>query len=261
MVFEALRKEIRKRQHINQEWQYLETMINNKDIIERYLPEYIKKKYKLLKHFEFQIQLDLERNQNFQKLWKILKNIDGNFWIVGGYTRDFIAGFKPKDIDIVTNLNIEILEKNLPNTINIKKVGAHFGVLLIEIDNVFYEISTLRADKDNNGFVKGNIKTDFERRDFDVNSIYYNLRNKTLEDWLDKTGIENAYNRKFQFQGNPIKRIEEDPMRILRVFKLEKKGFKPSNKTKAIARRMFSYMLKNVNEQRLLAEFEKLIFS
>lgn len=263
MVFEAIRKEIKKRQHTNEEWGFLQEMIDKKEINKEKLPLEIKQKLLLLQKIEKKIKLDLEKNQNFQKLWKILKNIKGNFWIVGGYTRDTIAGLKPKDIDIVTNIDIKDLEKILSKNSNLKlkKVGMHFGVLLAEIEGIAYEIATLRKDKDNNGFKPGTLEEDWERRDFDINSIYYNLRTNKLEDFIDKTGIENAIKRQFQFQGKAEERIKEDPMRVLRVFKLEKKGFKPSKKTKAIARKMFSHMIKNTNENRLLSEFEKLIFS
>ena len=143
----------------------------------------------------------------------------------------------------------------------IKEVGAHFGVLLVESEGKQFEIALLRSDKDNKGFKKGTLFEDAERRDFDINSIFFNLKTNFLEDKIDNGGIENAFRRKFKFNGNPESRIKEDPERVLRVYKLMKKGFKPDKKTLAIARKNFEFMIKNVNLDRLRNSFETLIFN
>jgi tRNA nucleotidyltransferase (CCA-adding enzyme) len=252
MFFDKIKKEINKRKHLDQNFSDLEILLekNLQDLKEFKEVKILLDKSKLIKEKLFE-------NKSFVKLFENLKK--GNFWVVGGFTRDVLAEFQPKDIDLVTDLDIKEV-KDLVKNFKIKEVGKHFGVLLVDVDGVDFEIATFRSDKDNSGFKKGDIYTDFERRDFDVNAIYFNLQSFLLEDKIDNGGIENAINRRFKFQGNCKERIKEDPLRVLRAFKLIKKGFKPCcKKVMNCVRNNFEYMLKNTNPERIRTEFEKII--
>ena len=261
MVFEAIRKELQKRKHTGGETKNLEKALEKRFVSELTSDEVSER---ILKDFETlnnKIKKKLFQNHNALVLIELFRKNNIQSWVVGGFVRDTLAGLNPKDVDFVVE-NLEKVKEILKeNDIKFKEVGAHFGVILAEFNGENFEIANLRADKDNNGFKKGTLETDFERRDFDVNAIFFNLNRMELEDKLDKTGIENAMKRKFKFQGNPKERIAEDPLRVLRVFKLMKKGFEPEKRTVAEARKQFEFMIKNVNSNRLLSEIEKLILN
>jgi len=270
MVFEAIRKELRKFEHTNSDKKDIKILkqLLEKDFVSDIvfpgfweIPTSICEAKKIFDECNFKIIKAIWHNPKLEAFIEILRENKIQSWIVGGFNRDTIAGLNPKDVDFVVEDIEKTKEVLKQNNIPFKEVGAHFGVILAKFEGESFEIANLRADKDNNGFKPGTLETDFERRDFDVNAIFFNLNKMELEDKLDKTGIENAMKRKFKFQGNPKERIKEDPLRVLRVFKLMKKGFEPEKKTLAEARRQFEFMTKNVNSNRLLSEIEKLILN
>jgi len=270
MVFEVIRKELRKLEHNNGNKEDIEILkqLLEKDFVSDIVfpgfwsvPTSIRVAKNNFDECGIRIIKAIWQNPILEEFIGILKENKIKNWIVGGFNRDIIAGLNPKDVDFVVEDIEKTKEVLKQNGIPFKEVGAHFGVILAKFDGENFEIANLRADKDNNGFKPGTLETDFERRDFDVNAIYFNLNRMELEDKLDVTGIENAMNKKFKFQGNPKQRIKEDPLRVLRVFKLMKKGFEPEKKTLAEARRQFEFMIKNVNSNRLLSEIEKLILN
>jgi len=260
MVYNAIEKEIQKRKHTGEEWEHLQHLLDEEilTMTKRYLPKHIQEKIDLFWHFNSEIKLKIKTNYNLLELLDLIVP-KAKVWIVGGFIRDVIAGFDPKDVDLVVDNVQKVKEQLKRHNIEFQEVGAHFGVILVNINGENFEIANLRSDKDNSGFKPGTLKQDWERRDFDVNCIYFSIQKMEIEDKLDKSGIENASKRMFQFQGNPHQRIIEDPMRVLRVYKLTQKGFTPSNKTLAEARKHFEYMIQNVNPNRLRSEFENLI--
>jgi len=66
-------------------------------------------------------------------------------FIVGGAIRDIITGDKePDDIDIATNVDVDILEKYF-KTFNIGK-NKDFGIMVINEGGFTYEIANFRHD-------------------------------------------------------------------------------------------------------------------
>ena len=100
MFFDKIKKEINKRKHLDQDFSDLEILLekNLQDLKEFKEVKILLDKSKLIKEKLFE-------NKSFVKLFENLKK--GNFWVVGGFTRDVLAEFQPKDIDLVTDLDIK----------------------------------------------------------------------------------------------------------------------------------------------------------
>ena len=69
--------------------------------------------------------------------------------------------------------------------------------------------------------VYGNIDEDVWRRDFTANSLYYNIADFSLWDYVD--GAEDIAARTLRLIGDPETRYREDPVRMLRAARFEAK--------------------------------------
>ncbi|EJS89979.1 poly(A) polymerase, partial [Pasteurella multocida subsp. multocida str. Anand1_cattle] len=105
--------------------------------------------------------------------------------------------------------------------------------------------------------VYGTLEQDAERRDFTVNALYYNPQDNTLRDYFH--GIEDLKAGKLRLIGDPVKRYQEDPVRMLRsvrfMAKLDMFLEKPSEQPI----RELAPLLKNIPPARLFDECLKLL--
>lgn len=135
-------------------------------------------------------------------------------YIVGGGIRDMLLGEEPSDFDVVTEATPDKVME-LFKDCNVKQVGKSFGVILVE----GYEVATFRYDryKDSKCIVSfaDTIHEDLSRRDLTVNAMAFCELTGELID--DHGGREDLNRRLIKFVGDPDKRIEEDPCRILRA--------------------------------------------
>lgn len=160
-------------------------------------------------------------DKNIRLILDILQN-NGQGYIVGGFIRDIFLGLTPKDCDFLTDIEynklLEIFKEYSP-----KEIGKAFGIIQIKIGNETYEIVKMRQDKgipndrkeQEIEFTK-NIYEDLKRRDFTINAIAYDGEKFYYGDSHSKEDIERKYLR---FVGDCSKRVDEDPLRIMRYFR------------------------------------------
>lgn len=187
---------------------------------------------------------------------------NGQGYIVGGYVRDILLGVEPKDCDFVTDIGydrlIEIFKDYSP-----KEIGKHFGIIQIKIDGIQYEIAKMRQDigvpqdrrEQRIEFTK-NIYEDLKRRDFTINAIAFDGESIYYGDSNSRYDIKS---KTLRFVGESSKRVEEDPLRILRYFRfLATKDLKPLDEDieKLSAHRE---LLENLSVERIREELNKII--
>jgi len=199
------------------------------------------------------------------EVFNILSNFNNNLsFVVGWFIRDTLIWKNAKDIDFVTNISIEQLKDVFKKYwFEVKTVWEHFWVLMVSKNWKNFEIANFRKDLKNKWFWATEIEIwtfedDFMRRDFNINSLYYNPIKWILLDpnkWFD-----DLINKRFKFIWNPEDRIREDVIRILRVFKFMKKGFSPSKNTLSAARNNFKLLCTMWNYDRIEQEIEKILF-
>ena len=153
-------------------------------------------------------------------------------YIVGGCVRDLIQKLDPKDFDIVTNCEPGQIRKIFKNS---RIIGRRFKLVHITFPDEIVETTTFRSDsKDNEGSIEVNEKgrilrdnswgtqeEDVKRRDFKINSLYYDPFKGEIIDYFG--GIKDLGNKNVTFIGDPEKRILEDPVRILRAIRFAAK--------------------------------------
>jgi poly(A) polymerase len=107
--------------------------------------------------------------------------------------------------------------------------------------------------------VYGSIEEDVWRRDFTVNSLYYNIADFSLWDYVG--GAEDIAARRLRLIGDPETRYREDPVRMLRAARFEAKlGFELDPATAAPIPRL-RVLLAGVPAARLFDEILKLFLT
>ncbi|MGL5658036.1 MAG: CCA tRNA nucleotidyltransferase [Cetobacterium sp.] len=164
----------------------------------------------------------IKLTKDIKEILNIL-NTHGKGYIVGGYIRDYLLGLTPKDCDFCTDIDYSKL-KDIFKDYSPKEIGKAFGIIQIVYNGKSYEIAKLRRDVTftslrNIAEVEfiNDIYEDLKRRDFTVNAIAYNGSNLI---YLSQVEIDDIKNRVLRFVGNGKKRIEEDPLRILRGIRI-----------------------------------------
>lgn len=150
-------------------------------------------------------------------------------YLVGGCVRDLLVGLKPKDFDIVTMALPEQVQKIVrPSFL----IGRRFRLVLVRRYGQQFEVSTFRAlnyqNEESPELVDENIygepKEDALRRDFTINGLFYDPSTKEIIDYTE--GLRDIRQRVVRMIGDPLKRIEQDPIRILRALRFAHKiGF------------------------------------
>ncbi len=192
----------------------------------------------------------------------ILKTLEGKgyeAYIVGGTVRDRLLNRDINDIDITTSALPDEVIKCFKN---VKKTGIKYGTVSVFIDDFQYEVTTYRSDgkyinnrKPKDVSFNVTISEDVSRRDFTINGI---LMNKNFEyiDLVDgKVDLENKLIRAI---GEPVKRFEEDSLRMLRAFYfVSKLGFDLDGSVIDAIKNVGS-LINNVAVERIMVEFSKI---
>ncbi len=205
------------------------------------------------------------RNSQIDKdaLWAIRKiQAQGaEAYIVGGAVRDMLLGRKPKDFDIATSLSPRQVQKLFWNA---RIIGRRFRIVHLYFNHdKIIEVTTFRSDEENfeegNNNIFGTIEQDAKRRDFSINSLYYNPQNGQLLDFnnampdFKKRVIRSLIPLEYSFS--------EDPVRMLRAIKYHvTTGFSLKWDVKRAIKRN-SENLSHVSTSRLTEEVSKILNS
>ncbi len=190
----------------------------------------------------------------------ILRTITEESYIVGGALRDMLLGLPSKDIDIVTDAPyIKMKDAFEEAGWEVKETGKQYLVINIAKNGNHFEISNFRADTDNEGGIIGNIYTDAMRRDFTINALYMKLGTDNIIDVLGM-GLGDIRKRELRFIGRPGTRIEEDPLRIWRFYRLLKtKDLVPHKGSLRAVRRLWKDNYTLCSPERVRNEVEKMV--
>ncbi len=199
------------------------------------------------------------------KLLHLLKNAR----IVGGYVRNSILNHvsTSTDIDIATNLlpieTIQILKNNGIITI---PTGIKHGTVTALYHGKNIEITTLRKESLCDGRhaevnFTNSWKEDAQRRDFTINALYLSADGK-IHDYFN--GINDLLSGSVIFIGNPVQRILEDHLRILRCFRFTAMFMNYHHRTNIVLESFnisisMSYLLHKVSRERIAQEMMKLL--
>ena len=142
---------------------------------------------------------------------------------VGGCVRDTLLGLPVSDVDLATRLPPEqVMERLEQAGIKAVPTGLAHGTVTAVIGGQPVEVTTLRRDVSTDGrratiAYTDDWKEDAGRRDFTINALSANPANGEIFDYFD--GLADLDARRVRFIGDPLVRIAEDHLRILRFFR------------------------------------------
>lgn len=181
----------------------------------------------------------------------ILNSIDHIFkkydcYLVGGYLRNlFLENKISNDRDIVCVNNALSLAK---------EISEYLNGTFIELDseNKIYRI--VLVDKENyfdvSEALENNILKDAKRRDFTINSIFYNLNTKEIFDPFN--GIDDIKNKIIKTSN--LNNLIDDPLRLLRLYRFySKTGFDIEKELKEFTIKNFN-LINTVAKERINQE-------
>lgn len=146
---------------------------------------------------------------------------------VGGCVRDLLLGHRPKDFDIVTSATPTQIKRLFRNC---RLIGRRFRLAHLYYGSKIIEAATFRGASASDGRTRiedegsvertntfGTPEEDAFSRDFTVNALLYDPVRREVIDFVGGTADLRA--RRLRTIGDPMRRFEEDPVRILRAVK------------------------------------------
>ena len=172
------------------------------------------------------MRLDAEswrRKRGVGRILTALGSGEGLIRYVGGAVRDELLGLPVNDVDFATRLRPdEVIVRLEAAHIKAVPTGIEHGTITAVADGHPAEVTTLRADVSTDGrratvAFTDDWMADASRRDFTINALYADPETGEVHDYFG--GLDDLKARRVRFIGDPLVRIAEDHLRILRFFR------------------------------------------
>jgi len=185
---------------------------------------------------------------------------------VGGWVRDTLLGAAPQDVDLAT--------VHMPKTVVARleaggvaywttPSGLAHGTVTAMLGDYPVEITTLRRDLASDGrhaqvAFTDDWHADAARRDFTINALSADPGDGRVHDYHD--GLPDLAAGRVRFIGDPLVRIAEDHLRILRFFRFHARfGRGPADATALAACSARANDLMALSRERIASELLKLL--
>ncbi|MGB3723784.1 MAG: CCA tRNA nucleotidyltransferase [Pacificimonas sp.] len=158
-----------------------------------------------------------------QALMAALDTESGATRLVGGAVRDALLGLPVSDVDLATKFSPqEVIERLEAAGLKAVPTGLKHGTVTAVSHGLVAEVTTLRRDVATDGrhadvAFTDDWREDAARRDFTINALNAILPDGDMTDFFG--GLDDLDARRVRFIGDPLTRIAEDHLRILRFFR------------------------------------------
>ena len=200
-------------------------------------------------------------------LLKLAKLFPEDLYIVGGYVRNCLLNIESSDIDLASNVDIEEISKILKdNGYKVKVKNAKYNSITISKDGNSYEFTSFRKDYYAENGKHSPIRVertnelleDAKRRDFTINSIYYNITKDEIVDPFH--GVVDAKQRILKCISSPEEVLKSDGERILRMVRIVGElNLKIDKETLKYAHIMAKNVA-DISSSRKFTEIEKILY-
>lgn len=205
--------------------------------------------------------LALSASDTLIRLGKLLPS---PIYIVGGYVRDTLLGYKSYDIDICGTDTPEVVINSLKNSpFKVKTTSEKLMTLKIICGNEEFEYTTFRKES----YVKGHspavveatqsMVEDAKRRDFKVNAIYFDILSGALLDPVG--GLKDLEKRILSTASDAQKVFSEDGLRLMRLARFAGQlDFSPDTETLQAAKK-YASLINDIAPERIRDELDKIL--
>ena len=202
---------------------------------------------------------------SLRRLLDLLAQDGDTAYIVGGAVRNALVGRPVHEIDIATSATPSLVMARAESA-GFKTIptGIDHGTVTVMVDHTPYEVTTFRSDIATDGrratvLFGRDILPDAERRDFTINSLYAD-QDGVIIDLVG--GLADIAARRVRFIGDPVARIREDYLRILRFFRFQSDYAEGAPDAAALAAsKSEKNGLDTLSRERIRAEFLKILCS
>ena len=163
------------------------------------------------------------RKRGMARLLNALGAKEGLTRYVGGAVRDELLHLPVSDLDLATRLRPdEVVARLEAAKIRPVPTGIDHGTVTAVSSGTPYEVTTLRRDVTTDGrratvAFTDDWEEDAARRDFTINALSADPQTGHVFDYFG--GKDDLIARRVRFIGEPLERIAEDHLRILRFFR------------------------------------------
>ncbi len=188
-------------------------------------------------------------------------------YLTGGYVRNSLLGLEKGDIDICSALPPQDVARLIEGSpFEVAACYNRLGTLKIRTGGESYEYTAFRKDYYAEGGrhapekveLCSSLEEDAKRRDFTVNSIYYDILGKETVDPLG--GLEDLKKRLIR-AFDPELVFRSDGLRLLRMVRFAcELGFDIEENTWNAAKK-YSHLLKDITPERIFEEFYRILLS
>lgn len=206
-----------------------------------------------------------------ERLGETFRNAGHELYLAGGYVRDALLGVAGTDVDATTEVHPREIKRLLrPHAEYLWVVGEKFGTIGARIGGYSVEVTTYRSDLYTEGSrhpevtFGESLEEDLARRDFTINAIAADaLSGEILDPFGGREDLEQGVIRPV---GEPIDRMRDDPLRMLRAVRFEamlsmpEKPFAMTSGLESAIRENAEW-LSSISAERIREEFEKILLS
>ena len=173
-----------------------------------------------------ELKIDAQKWRERRGMARVLEALgadDGLTRYVGGAVRDDLLHLPFSDVDLATRLRPdEVVERLEVAKVRAVPTGIDHGTITAVSNGHPIEVTSLRRDVATDGrratiAFTNDWKEDAARRDFTINALSADPRTGEVYDYFG--GTDDLLARRVRFIGEPLERIAEDHLRILRFFR------------------------------------------
>ncbi len=209
--------------------------------------------------------------ESLSRLGKAFREAGHELYLVGGYVRDSLLGGAHPDIDATTDAHPAEIKRLLgPRAEHRWTVGERFGTIGAIMGGYAVEVTTYRTDLYTQGSRHPEVRfgeslqEDLARRDFTMNAVAADaLTGEVLDPFYGRRDLQSGIIRPV---GDPLERMRDDPLRMLRAVRFEttlSRPDRPFAMTRDLedAIRDNAHWLESISAERKRDEFEKILLS
>ena len=194
------------------------------------------------------------------RIVRLLQKHGHTTYLAGGCVRDRLCGVTPKDYDVATEAQPQVVRKLFNKS---RFVGEAFGVVIVFMEGTSVEVATFRTEWGyNDGRRPSHVEFsdaehDARRRDFTINGLFEDPTTDRVIDYVGgradlKAGVIRAI-------GNAHQRFGEDYLRMLRAVRFATELGFTINRSTVAAIRKYAPQLACISRERTGQEIQLML--